>query len=157
MVLVISLTPPCWVLVFSLPRGHVLHSGPMVAGSAWTGDEHDLPKPRGKREHYLTSPLGFPTGNTVIICIALYLFFTPWACLEVKIDSLLFNLVRPQLDWMVNSARECLKWMILFLPVITLRQFQSTYKIKGSLGSLSLCYVYRFPWKFRNIGPSFTN
>lgn len=23
--------------------------------------------------------------------------------------------------------------------------------------SLSLCYVYRFPWKFRNIGPSFTN
>lgn len=48
-------------------------------------------------------------------------------------DSLLFNLVRPLLN--SEHGQRKAESTLLFLPVVTLRQFQSMYKIKDPLAS----------------------
>lgn len=74
-------------------------------------------------------------------------------------ESLLFNLVRPLLN--SEHDQRMAESTLLFLPVVTPRQFQSMYKIKDPLASppppFFILHVYRFPWKFRHTGASFKN
>lgn len=67
-------------------------------------------------------------------------------------DSLLFSLVRPLLN--SEHDQRMPQSIFLFLPVVTLRQFQSMYKIKDPLGyPLFFCMYTGFHGSSETLGP----
>lgn len=131
---------PRWVLVFSSPRGHVLHRIPTVLGQQEHGVtifvHHYLPKPR-ENKIIIDFTLRFPLQRCRLICRrqSLCLSLLVRHAEEVKMDSVLFSFGRT----LLNSEHDTENgWFsLLIFSSGHNKTFSSKYKIKHPLDLMS--------------------